>query len=88
MKTWAEVRENINSITKEEKSELDFMADLISKLVIKRTELGISQRELAEMSGVKQSAIARLESLRATPQIDTLYKLLRPLKLKINLVDE
>ncbi|MBR5317094.1 MAG: helix-turn-helix transcriptional regulator, partial [Lachnospiraceae bacterium] len=38
-----------------------------------------SQRELAKLCGVKQPAIARLESLKATPQIDTLFKILAPL---------
>lgn len=83
MKRWAEVKNNIQSLTNEENEELDLMADMISKIVARREELGISQRALAEMSGVKQSAIARLESLRATPQLNTLCKLLRPLKLKI-----
>ena len=40
---------------------------------------GYSQRELAELSGVKQPAIARMESLKSTPQIDTLLKILAPL---------
>jgi len=31
------------------------------------------------MSGVRQPAIARLESRKATPQIDTLIRLLLPL---------
>jgi len=32
-----------------------------------REEKGLSQRELAEISGIKQPAIARLESMKATP---------------------
>jgi transcriptional regulator with XRE-family HTH domain len=31
---------------------------------------------LAEAAGIKQSALARLESLKTAPQIDTLYKIL------------
>jgi len=31
------------------------------------------------MSGLKQPAIARLESMKSTPQIDTLFKILHPL---------
>lgn len=31
------------------------------------------------MSGLKQPAIAHLERMQATPQIDTLFKILRPL---------
>lgn len=37
------------------------------------------QKELAELSGVKQPAIARIESLKSTPQLDTLLKVLAPL---------
>jgi len=66
--------------------EDDFVFNIISCLVKRRAELGMTQRQLAEVSGVKQSAIARLESFRAVPQLDTLYKLLKPLKLKIELV--
>ena len=51
-----------------------------------RKEKGLSQRELAEISGVKQPAIARLESMRATPQIDTLFKVLHPLGYTIEIV--
>jgi len=51
-----------------------------------REEKGLSQRELAEISGVKQPAIARLESLKATPQIDTLFKVLYPLGYTMEIV--
>ena len=44
-----------------------------------RERKGLSQRDLAELSGVKQPAIARLESMKSTPQIDTLLKILAPL---------
>ena len=51
-----------------------------------REERGLSQRELAEISGIKQPAIARLESLKATPQIDTLFKVLYPLGYTLEIV--
>jgi hypothetical protein len=35
---------------------------------------------------VKQPEIARLESLKATPQIDTLFKVLHPLGYTIEIV--
>lgn len=44
-----------------------------------REKKGLSQRELAKMAGVQQPAIARLESLKTTPQIDTIFKILNPL---------
>ncbi len=44
-----------------------------------REAQGLSQTQLAELAGLKQPAIARLESMKATPQIDTLFKVLKPL---------
>lgn len=69
-------------------SEDDFVIDIISKLIKRRAELGVTQRKLAEESGVKQSAIARLESFRSVPQLDTIYKLLKPLKLKLEIMPD
>ena len=44
-----------------------------------REEKGISQRQLAALTGIKQPAIARLESGRSVPNITTMNKLLAPL---------
>lgn len=46
----------------------------------------MTQKELAERAGLQQSAIARMESLRSIPQIDTLHKVLRPLGYKLDIV--
>lgn len=54
-------------------------AALITALVEARRERGISQRQLEEMSGVKQPQIARMERGDANPQLDTLLKVLAPL---------
>jgi len=48
---------------------------------------GISQKRL-EMSGLKQPAIARLECMQATPQIDTLFKVLKPLGYTLAIVPD
>lgn len=58
---------------------MDNKEDMIKALIRIREEQGISQRELAEMSGIKQPAIARLESGRTVPSIVMLKKLLTPL---------
>jgi len=62
-----------------ERERINFEVSLIGKMIEAREAKGLSQRELADMSGIKQPAIARLESLKATPQIDTLFKVLYPL---------
>ena len=69
-----------------ERERIDFEISLIGKMIEAREERGLSQRELAEISGVKQPAIARLESLKATPQIDTIFKVLHPLGYTIEIV--
>ena len=68
-----------SKVTKAERAQIEFETELIGKLIEAREQRGLSQRDLAKLSGVKQPSIARLESMRATPQIDTLFKLLNPL---------
>ena len=58
----------------------------IGKLIEAREAKGLTQKELAEQAGIKQSAVARLESMKATPQIDTLFKVLTPLGYKLAIV--
>ncbi len=72
--------------TDEEREEINFEASLICKMVEARENKGLSQRELAELSGVKQPAIARMESLKSKPQIDTLLKVLVPLGYTLDIV--
>ena len=69
-----------------ERERINFEVSIIGKLIEAREEKGLSQRALAELSGVKQPAIARLESMKATPQIDTLFKVLHPLGYTIEIV--
>lgn len=61
-------------------------SSLITKMIVKRTEMKITQRKLAEMSGIKQSAIARIERQGVVPRIDTLQKLAFVLDLKLDFV--
>ncbi|MDR1029224.1 MAG: helix-turn-helix transcriptional regulator [Clostridiales Family XIII bacterium] len=69
-----------------ERERINFEISLIGKMVEAREQKGLSQRGLAEISGVKQPAIARLEGMKATPQIDTLFKVLHPLGYTIEIV--
>ena len=47
---------------------------MIDSLIEQRRSKGMTQKELAKASGLTQSVIARLESKKATPQLDTLLK--------------
>jgi predicted transcriptional regulator len=52
-----------------------FFAQIAGKVAERRTEKGLSQRELAELCGTTQSAIARLERGGRPPRIDTLLRI-------------
>jgi len=84
--TWEELRKQIK-LTPEEEAEIDFKVKLMGKLLEIRKEQGLTQDELAKISGLKQSFIARLEkdSKRAL-QVDTLLKILLPLGYEIDIV--
>lgn len=77
--TFADYMADESRVTPEERRKIDFEVELIGKMIEAREKKGYSQRELAELSRVKQPAIARMESLKSTPQIDTLLKILAPL---------
>ena len=51
------------------------MSGVIDALVAKRKELGLSQAALAERTGMKQSAVARIESKRISPTLETIETL-------------
>ena len=77
--TIAEYMADEDRVSPAEREKIYFEVALIGKMIEAREKRGLSQRELAKLCGVKQPAIARLESLKATPQIDTLFKILAPL---------
>ena len=59
--------------------EIAERVSLIGELIKARKEQGISQKELEELSGVKQPVIARMEKGITNPQLDTILKVLVPL---------
>lgn len=81
---WENVSRRIYSQREIDASEQRMM--LIGEMVKVRKELGISQKRLENLSGVKQPIIARMEMGRTSPQIDTLLKVLAPLGMTLAMV--
>ena len=77
-----------SNLTEAEKDEIQLKINLAGKLIEARESRGLSQKQLAELSGLKQPAIARLERMQATPQIDTLFKILKPLGYTLEIVPD
>ena len=86
MKTWNDYKEQVKAKDPEAKKdveEIEALAAIISAMIEKRNALGISQRELAEMCGMPQSSVARIESFQITPNLDTVVKIMQPLGLRL-----
>lgn len=76
-RSWDEVRDEL--FTPEEIAESDLRVALIGELIKARQEKGLSQKQLEELSGVKQPIIARMEKGSTSPQLSTILKVLAPL---------
>lgn len=59
------------------------LSEIIGTITEERIEQGLTQRDLAKLSGIKQSAIARMESIQVVPRLDTLIKIARCLGIKL-----
>jgi transcriptional regulator with XRE-family HTH domain len=61
-----------------------FFARIAEQVADRRRELGLSQAQLAELTGTTQSAIARLESGGRPPRIDTLLRITNALDCELD----
>ena len=59
---------------KEEYDKLEPVYQLVSSIIKRRSELNLTQKELAARLSTTQSSISRLESLTCKPSISTLQR--------------
>ena len=88
MRTWEDFKKDakeLNNTTKEDIEGMEVLANIISSIIEKRNELGISQRELADICGLPHSSVARIESGKSTPNLSTLLKIFHQLGLSITI---
>ena len=86
MKTWDAYKDHVKKVDSDAKRDIEEMeniAAIVSKMVEKRNDLGITQRDLAAMCGIPQSSVARIESFKTMPNLDTLLKIFQQLGLKL-----
>lgn len=89
MKTWNNYKEYVKSldeVSKQEIEELEMHANIVSEIIAKRNLLGLSQRELSAICGIPQSSLARIETFKITPKMDTILKIMRPLGLGLTVI--
>ena len=66
--------------------ETESIASIVSIIVDRRKELGITQRKLAEMCGLSKSSVTRMESFETIPNLDTLLRIFQALHLRLSIV--
>lgn len=87
MKAWKKLREELlkDKGVKKEYDRLKPYYELVGQLVEARSKKGLTQKQLAEKIGTKQSAIARLESGNANPSLLFLEKIVGAMGYKLNI---
>ena len=89
MKTWEDFKKDvkkINPIIQKNVGEMEMLANIVSVIIKRRNELGITQRELADICGLPHSSVAIIESCAVKPKVDTLIKIMIPLGLTLSAV--
>lgn len=84
---WNEYKDNVKKtdpVGKKMIEEAEAEAAIISAMIRQRSALGLSQRDLAILCDIPQSTLARIESSKTTPRLDTLLKLLSQLGLTLS----
>jgi len=86
MATWSEYKKYVRETNPEIGNDID-EAEAISKIVgamiEQRKNLNLSQKTLAELCGIPQSSVARIESGKSSPNISTLINIFNHLGLCI-----
>lgn len=86
MATWEDYKEyvkNMDSNSKQEMEEIEELSAIISAIIKQRNDLGITQRELAALCGIPQSSVARIESYKTIPKLNTLLKITQSLGVRL-----
>ncbi len=61
-------------------------SQFIDSLIAMREERGMTQQQLAKASNIAQPSIARLESKRTSPTLETIVKITNALDCKIEII--
>ena len=89
MRTWEDYKKDAKALDpsiKQDIEEMETLAAIVSTIIERRNELGISQRELADICGLPHSSVARIESCTVKPKVETLIKIMKPLGLRLSAV--
>ncbi|MGH9821142.1 MAG: helix-turn-helix domain-containing protein [Pyrinomonadaceae bacterium] len=58
---------------------------IISQLIARRRKLGVTQHHLAELAGLSEISVKKIETRKTNPTVNTIAKLADVLGLELNL---
>lgn len=77
-----------NIFAEEEIQASNLRVAFMTELIKARSEKGITQKQLETLTGIKQPVIARMETGKTSPTLDTILKLLAPLGKTLSIVNK
>lgn len=86
---WNNVNKELNKYyndTEQAQYDADVMADITTAIFVRCHQLGLSQRKLAKICNMPQSTFSRIFTNQVSPNLDTLFKILKALDLKLSVV--
>ena len=86
MATWTDYKNHVRASNPEiakDIDEVEAVSQIVGAMIERRHDLNLSQRDLAEMCGLPQSSVARIESGKTTPNLTTLLIIFRNLGLSL-----
>jgi len=86
MATWSDYKKHVRETNPEIAKDIDEAESLsliVGAMIEQRHSLNLSQRDLAELCGLPQSSVARIESGKSVPNLTTLLKIFHQLGLSI-----
>lgn len=85
-KTWSQSAKDLaQHLSDELDAELSMRESFGRQLIASRKSAGLTQPELAKLSGIQQADISRIERGLGNPTIDTVLKLLNALDMRLTL---
>ena len=86
MDDWTRYKNKVRASNPEIVKDLDEVEEIstiVGAMIQQRHNLELSQRDLAELCGIPQSSVARIESGKSTPNLSTLLKIFSQLGLSL-----
>lgn len=86
LRTWKKFKaDKLDYKSEIEKQVISEMAKLVVQIVQRRKALGLTQTEVAELAGITQAQVGRLETSSTVPSIETVVKVAIALGMTVNL---